>query len=125
MIVDDQMQVVYRSIIISASEIEGRDFIIKNKNPVMINITAVFFQFFVDIFYQCKTLFECAGHQVPVDLRQMNINPGMNAEVIVVLALRRSVILLELFQDHFEFTKMTQIEKAIQHIMHAFDIVTG
>ncbi len=90
----------------------------------MINITCIFAQLLRDLRNQVQTLFECSGHQVPVDFCKVNIYPGMYTEIIVMLPFRRIIVRFKFLQDHFEFTKMPQIKKGIQHIVHAFHIVT-
>jgi hypothetical protein len=43
MIVDDQVQIIDRSIVVTTSKIQSGDFIIEYQDTVMINITRVLF----------------------------------------------------------------------------------
>src|SRR5450432_4490828 len=123
-IIDDELEVVNGSAVIAASKIQCGDFIVENKYPVMINIEGEFGELRHDIRNHRQSFFKRTGHQALVDARKMDIDIGMNSEIIVVLTFRRIIIFFKFFQDLCKFSKMTQVKKRIQHIVHAFDIVT-
>src|ERR1700710_3003428 len=88
MVVDDGLQIIDRGIIITTAKIESGNFIIEDECAVMIYIAGILTQFFSNLRNQRQALLKGAGHQVPVNFRQINIDPGMYPEIIVVLTLR-------------------------------------
>src|SRR5450755_1320774 len=123
-IIDDQLKVIDRSTEIATSEIERCNFIIENQDPVMIDIVIVLLELFKNTGYKRKTLLKSAGHQALIDFCQVDIYPGMYPKIIMVLPLRGIGIVFEFFQDHFKFAEVAQVEQCVQHIVHAFYIVT-
>ena len=111
--------------IISTSEIQRSDLVIKNKNAVPVDEQTVFIQFLFNTRNKLQPLCKCAFDEVFIDAGNVQINKCLDTVIVIVLYRWWVGKIFKYFQRFNEFFIVLQIEMGTQQVVHAFDIMRG
>src|SRR5688572_12987312 len=122
--VNDLLQIVDRSIVVTAAKIKCGDLVIKNKDAVSVKIEFVFLQHIFNKRHQFQSFFKGAQHKMLVDLGGGEINKGLD---LVILHLGNNIGIAEdfkLLQCNFELLVISKVKMRIEQVVYAFDIMS-
>src|SRR5688500_15163463 len=86
--IDDLIQIINRRFIITASEIERCNLVIKHKHPMPVEEQLILIQFLFYIGHNLQSFGKSAFHEMLIDLGYIQVNKGLNLVIITLINYR-------------------------------------